>query len=67
MYRSFSGTSRSLRRCNTTNFSISAAWDKPNLMNTEIKEKEIFGRGGGLVVITPAFYSDDPSLNPAGT
>ena len=24
------------------------------------------GRGGGLVVSIPAFYSDDPSLNPAG-
>ena len=35
-------------------------------MSTEIKEKEILGRGGGLVVSTPAFYSDDPSLNPAG-
>ena len=24
------------------------------------------GRGGGLVVSVPAFYSDDPSSNPAG-
>ena len=24
------------------------------------------GRGGGLVVSIPAFYSDDPSSNPAG-
>ena len=24
------------------------------------------GRGGGLVVNILAFYSDDPSLNPAG-
>ena len=24
------------------------------------------GRGGGLVVSALAFYSDDPSLNPAG-
>ena len=24
------------------------------------------GCGGGLVVSVPAFYSDDPSLNPAG-
>ena len=24
------------------------------------------GRGDGLVVSIPAFYSDDPSLNPAG-
>ena len=25
------------------------------------------GRGGGLVVSVLAFYSDDPSLNPAGS
>ena len=24
------------------------------------------GRGGGLVVSVPAFYSDDPSSNPVG-
>ena len=27
---------------------------------------QIPGRGGGLVVSVPAFYSDDPSSNPAG-
>ena len=26
----------------------------------------IMGRGGGLVVSVPAFYSDDPSSNPTG-
>ena len=26
----------------------------------------LMGRGGGLVVSILAFYSDDPSLNPAG-
>ena len=27
---------------------------------------KVLGRGGGLVVSVPAFYSDDPSSNPAG-
>ena len=29
-------------------------------------KKTGLGRGGGLVVSVLAFYSDDPSLNPAG-
>ena len=28
--------------------------------------QKFLGRGGGLVVSVPAFYSDDPSSNPAG-
>ena len=35
-------------------------------LRTNLNLGYIFGRGGGLVVSVPAFYSHDPSSNPAG-
>ena len=37
-----------------------------SLAGRQTQNLMMWGRGGGLVVSFPTFYSDDPSSNPAG-
>ena len=53
--------SETVEACYSDNINASETRGQPSRLQTTYSLK---GRGGGQVVSMPAFYSDNPSLNP---